>query len=466
MYATVVQALLGVPVAVKVMGIVLGVVILFSSGMLWSIHQTWHAALRRELDEHARALAADLARSCLVRDDGCDDAALRRRLAEARALDESVEYVLVQDSKGVVIAHTQQAQPLPELARANGLGPDGTAQLALVEVGEHRIHDAAAPIVGDPGRTLRVGISERRVWAEVAWLSRRLGVVTLSIAGLSLAGAWLLTRVLARPVHELVAATRSVREGRLDVAVPVRAKDEIGELATGFNAMAASLKEQARERQRLVRKAMGAAEAERKRLARELHDETGQALTSAIAGLSALETRSLPGSVGDQLAGIRALAEETLRDIQDVSRALRPSALDDFGLESALRRQCESMSERLGCSVELQTIGMDGKPRLSPEMEIALYRIVQESLTNAVRHGRARTVHVLLHRMESRVLVVVEDDGGGFDSSEWRAALRDGHLGLAGIEERAALFAGSVRVESAPGSGTSVFVELPFLGEA
>ena len=463
---TTVHALLSVPVAVKVMGIAFGTVILFSSGMLWSIHQTWHAALRRELDRTAQALAGDLARSCAGGGEGCDAAALQGRFDEARALDGSVEYVLVQNSNGGVIAHTHPSLPLPALAAARALVPLAGRPVARIEIGDDTIHDAATPIAGGGGMTLRVGISERRVGAEVAWLTRRLAMVTLAIAGVSLAAAWLLTRLLARPVHELVAATRSVREGRLDVSVAVHAKDEIGELATAFNEMAASLKEQARKRQRLVRKAMGAAEAERKRLARDLHDETGQSLTSVIAGLSAVESRPLPELVGKQLSGIRELAERTLRDIQDVSRALRPVALDDFGLERALRRQCESLSERLACSVELQALGMDGKPRLSPEMEIALYRIVQESLTNAVRHGRARTVHVLLHRMDSRILVVVEDDGEGFDSTAWRAAAHDGHLGLVGIEERAALFAGSVRVESSRGSGTSVFVELPLLGEA
>ena len=464
--ATVVRALLGVPVAVKVMGIALGVVIVFSFGMLWSIHGTWHAALRRELDGHAKALAADLARACAEDGEGCNDAALRRRLDEARALDESVDYFLVQDSRGAVIAHTLPAPPSPELASANGLGSGGGPHIALIEVQGERVHDAGASIHGGHGGTLRVGISERHIAAEVRWLARRLAIVTLAIASLSLAAAWVLTRILARPVYELVAATRSVREGKFDVAVPVRARDEIGELAAAFNEMTVSLQDRARERQQLLRKVLGAAEAERKRLSRELHDETGQALTSVIAGLGALEAGALPRHVGAQLAGIRGLAERTLRDIQDVSRTLRPSALDDFGLEGALRRQCETLSEGLGCSVELQTIGWDGKARLSPDMEIVLYRIVQESLTNAVRHGRALTVHVLLHRMESRVLVVVEDDGEGFDARGWRTASRDGHLGLAGIEERAALFAGTVRVESAPGSGTSVFVDLPLLGEA
>jgi signal transduction histidine kinase len=461
-----IRALLGVPVSIKVMGIVLGVVVLMGAGMLWSIHQTWHDVLRRELQDRARSLAADLARSSASDVAAGRVAELERRLLDAEELNEELDYVLVLDPRGAVVAHTGSAPPsfavLEEYAAVAG-----SARVTVVETPHGKIHVAVAPVPGGQGGTIHVGMGELRVAREVRWLTRQLATVTIAIAAIGLGAAWLLTRILARPVHELVATVQSVREGRLDVAVPVHARDEIGTLATAFNEMVAALSEKERQKQNLLRKVMGVAEAERKRLARELHDETGQALTSVIAELGALEARDTAGTVRERLAAIRLLAERTLRDVQDVSRALRPSVLDDLGLETALQRHCESLSDRLGVPVDMQSIGWDAQSRLSAEMEIALYRIVQESLTNAVRHARARSVHVLLHRMPSRVLVVVEDDGLGFDSRDWRGTSRDrGHLGLLGIEERANLLAGTLRVESAPGSGTSIFVELPLLGTA
>jgi two-component system sensor histidine kinase UhpB len=141
---------------------------------------------------------------------------------------------------------------------------------------------------------------------------------------------------------------------------------------------------------------------------------------------------------------------------------LRPSALDDLGLLAALQKHCATFAQRFGVSVDCQAVGLNGVARLPVKIETALYRIVQESLTNAVRHGQAQSIQVLVQRKESAVLTVIEDDGCGFEARDWRVrCLADDHLGLLGIEERAALFGGTLRVESRPGSGTSLFVEIP-----
>ena len=138
----------------------------------------------------------------------------------------------------------------------------------------------------------------------------------------------------------------------------------------------------------------------------------------------------------------------------------------DLGLVAALRRHCETFSRRFGVDVECESVGPDGAESLPAEAEVAVYRIAQEALSNAVRHGAARSVHVLLQRKKEAMLVIVEDDGHGFDASDWRArCARGGHLGLLGIEERAALLGGTLRVESRPGSGTSLFVEIPLPAE-
>jgi signal transduction histidine kinase len=387
---------------------------------------------------------------------------LSHRLAEARALNEGVEYLLVEDGARRVLAHTLPAPPSEELLRANRLDAGTEPRVVVIETAAGRIHDAVAPILGGRGGSLRVGMGEGRIAKDVRWLTRQVTAATLVVAVLGLGAAWGLTRILAHPIHDLVAVAHRVRGGALDADVRVHAKDEIGELAFAFNEMIAALRDKERQRQDLLRKVLAVGEDERKRLARELHDQTGQDLTSLIAGLGALEASAGAAPVSELLARLRELAERTLGGVQDVSRALRPSALDDLGLDAALRRQCDTMGRRFGATVELQSIGWDDAPRVSPEVEIALYRIVQESLTNAARHGRARSVQVLLQRMTSRVLIVVEDDGVGFDASDWRGLCRArGHLGLLGVEERASLLGGSLRVESSPGSGTSVFVEIP-----
>jgi signal transduction histidine kinase len=303
------------------------------------------------------------------------------------------------------------------------------------------------------------GFMRQHVGVESAILSRRLALVMAVTAVVGLALAWWLARVLTRPLHEMVAGTQRIQAGDLRVRLPVRAGDEIGELATAFNNMAAALEEKERARQKLLRRAIEAGEEERQRLARELHDQTGQLLTALIAGLGALETRATDDRQRAALVSLRELAAQTLGDIHDISRALRPAALDDLGLVAALEKHCASVADRFGKPVEFHRDGWTGSERLPGEIEVALYRIIQEALTNAVRHADATRIQVLAQRKPGAVLVAVADDGRGFDPAA--RGLNSDRLGLLGIEERAALLGGSACLESAPGGGTQLFVEIP-----
>jgi signal transduction histidine kinase len=205
-----------------------------------------------------------------------------------------------------------------------------------------------------------------------------------------------------------------------------------------------------------LRRVVEGQELERKRLARELHDETGQALTSVLLGLRSIEeaTRDQP-QVRESVLALRELVVSTLHDVRRLAVELRPKALDDFGLLPALERLAETFAEQTAIDVHLQTAL--GDERLDPEIETALYRIVQEALTNVVKHAQASTISVVLTKRGDSVTALIEDDGQGFDASERSG---DG-LGLLGIRERIALLRGRVAVESSEGSGTTVVVEVP-----
>jgi signal transduction histidine kinase len=204
-----------------------------------------------------------------------------------------------------------------------------------------------------------------------------------------------------------------------------------------------------------LRRVVEAQELERRRLARELHDETGQALTSILLGLKGLEERTGDEASRAAAEELRELVVSTLQDVRRLAVELRPTALDDFGLVAALERLAGSFSEQTGISVDFQTALAD--ERLPAEVETALYRIVQESLTNVVKHARARRVSILLARREGAVKAVVEDDGRGFDPTE----LRDDGFGLVGMRERLALIGGRLEVESGPEAGTTIAAEVP-----
>ena len=204
-----------------------------------------------------------------------------------------------------------------------------------------------------------------------------------------------------------------------------------------------------------LRRVVSAQEGERRRLARELHDETGQALTSILLGLKPLEDSLRDDASSGAVANVRALVVATLQDVRRLAVELRPAALDDFGLVSALERLTETFAEQTGLAVDFESaLGSD---RLPSDTETALFRIVQESLTNVVKHAQAQRVSISLTREGGFVTAVIEDDGTGFDA----ANTRDDAFGLSGMRERVALLDGGFEVESSPGVGTTIAVEVP-----
>ena len=204
-----------------------------------------------------------------------------------------------------------------------------------------------------------------------------------------------------------------------------------------------------------LRRVFEAQELERRRLALELHDETGQALTSVLLGLRAVEEAGSEEELRESAAALRELVVGTLQDVRQLALELRPKVLDDFGLEPALERLAQGFREQTGIAVDVEARLPRG--RLPSEVETALYRIVQESLTNIVKHARAGRVSILLTRKNGSVIAVIEDDGRGFEPREGSG---DG-LGLVGMRERMALLGGRLEIESARGAGTTIVVEVP-----
>jgi signal transduction histidine kinase len=203
-----------------------------------------------------------------------------------------------------------------------------------------------------------------------------------------------------------------------------------------------------------LRRAVEGQELERRRLARELHDETGQALTSILLGLSALEDANDSDALRTATQEVRDLVVATLQDVRRLAVELRPAALDDFGLAAALERLTENFAEQTGLAVELES-GL-GEERLPTDIETVLYRLVQEALTNVVKHAHAERVSIVLQRNERAVTAVVEDDGRGLSDGRGEEG-----LGLVGIRERVALVNGRFRIESSANAGTTLLVEVP-----
>lgn len=211
----------------------------------------------------------------------------------------------------------------------------------------------------------------------------------------------------------------------------------------------------------LLEKIMTAQEDERRRISRELHDDIGQSLTSLLVGLRVTEEDMNQAGMGERLRELRNITGQALQDVQRLARGLRPSVLDDLGLEEAIARFAADFAGMYGIHVDVaQDHGR--ADRLPPATETALYRIVQEALTNVGKHAGASNVSILLQRKPDQVQLIVEDDGRGFDArSVLEKSLTGHHLGLHGMRERAALLNGFISIESSPKAGTTIFVTIP-----
>jgi PAS domain S-box-containing protein len=197
-------------------------------------------------------------------------------------------------------------------------------------------------------------------------------------------------------------------------------------------------------------------ESERRYIASELHDEVGQALTSLMVGLQLIEKKAMDETARLEAAHMNQVLDSVMENLHRLAMDLRPASLDYLGLEAALQQHIEMMSERQGLKIEFAMTGIN--ERLPNNMEIVFYRIVQEALNNVARHARATYVDVLITQRDDCLVLIIEDDGIGFIPAE---AIKGTRLGLNGMRERAEMLGGKLTVESIPGKGSTVLVEVP-----
>ncbi len=287
---------------------------------------------------------------------------------------------------------------------------------------------------------------------------------------LSLLINFVLLHASFRPLFNLLRTIRAVAAGDTTRRVEHLAADsEIGELALSFNTMLDQLEASQRQQTLLIFQAQ---EEERRRVARELHDESSQDLTALLvhAEIMSQTLQSLPdtSSIADARAQIDAglrqlthLTQDTLEHIRTLALQLRPGILDDLGLHAALRWLAEDSRQRLQLPVELSIDGLEEALRSQPYNALyatTLFRIAQESLTNAARHAYARRVSIISSQDSRQVCLTIRDDGVGYDASAQSPG-----LGVTGMRERATLLGGKLLIASAPGKGTSIEARLPLV---
>ncbi len=422
------------------------------------------------------------------------------------------------DSAGMVFASTDPAQIMTASDHAGHVQKLISAGKALVGTC-HDCHEpsatqptgkdlmAFAPLQAAPW-AVAIREPESEALAPVHNLEKWfiwLGVGVL-LGGLLL--AWTLAQSIARPLGQLTKAANRITEGDLSTTVPRFGRDEVGRLAQAFETMRGRLRESLEQiqgwghqlegqvqkrtaelrqsnerlqrsmterarlyeelerrdaaRAELLRKVITAQEDERRRIARELHDETSQGLTTLVIGLddAATSTRTGRNHLPERLQDMKSMAVTVLENVHKIIYDLRPSLLDDLGLVAAARWYAESRLQPQGIETEVTITGRER--RLPPELETVLYRITQEAVNNIARHSGATHARLRMRFARRGIDLQVRDDGQGFDLPALEAKPGEMRgLGLMGMQERVALLDGQLKVQSAPGKGTEIDVYIP-----
>jgi two-component system sensor histidine kinase UhpB len=259
----------------------------------------------------------------------------------------------------------------------------------------------------------------------------------------------LLLRPAFRPLDDLAETMRRHDPLMPGVRVPVDGEPDVAAVAQAFNEMLDRLES---ERRDSARQALRVLEGERSRIARELHDEVGQTLTGAMLQIEALAAR-IPDDLRDELDELRETARSGTEDVRRIAKRLRPEALEDLGLQSALATLATSFGDQAQVNIRRR---LEPLVPLSKDEELVVYRVAQEALTNVARHAQATQVELRLHENNARAVLTVRDDGCGLGPGALPSA-----NGIRGMRERAMLIGAQLHIDSGPGRGTEIKLSIP-----
>ena len=466
--------ILSFPIFLKILGIGFLTAVLFGAITLLETRSSTSQILYQLLEQRTLSMGRSLADTIGRPASTGDYYAIRRHLQEAQKTFPEIRYIVVRNPDDKIVATTFENRIPPDLLSISSpvCPPQCTAQ--TIGSDEGIIMDIRFPVVGGYAGSVQIGVLDRMVSHELSALTSKVLWGLFLCMAIGIAFALLLTGILTRPIHHLVQSANQIREGKFETRANVFSNDEIGSLAVAFNQMAEALMQyrhevQAKEKARLslIERTVQVQEDERKSISRELHDHFGQSLLALLLQVQSgckyspgkCEYATLPGSLCSTM-------ENTIRQIiEDVHRlawGMRPSILDDYGLESALARHIEEVSKTAGLEIDTQLISPDGLQRLPSRIEVSLFRIAQEAITNIIRHAKATHASVVVLRQPHEITMLVEDNGRGFDLAMTQEK-GDQCLGLMGMKERVNLLGGSFVVESVPGEGTTIRVRIPLV---
>lgn len=455
----------------RVLAMALSIIVLLSAAIGLIVWHSLDDIISQQLQKRGAELANHVALSAgdyILMEDVYN---LHELAAQTAASSEDVRYILIVDSNKRLLAHTfHSGIPKALLADAPEFGAQKTTLFAS---DEGPIHDIVVPIESGAIGYVRLGMTEQYARGLMNRYARDILTAVFAVCLLAVFLSRRFSARVTKPIRNLVHVVESITKGNLMAQADSDDTVEIGRLAVAFNEMAASLVKASADREALlselrakdqmrdtlIAKLMTAQEDERKRISRELHDETSQALTSLMLTMRALAEDAPNRAQKEALLVGRNVAADILRGVRDLAVELRPPALDDLGLAAALESYSDKFAARHALDIDLRITGR--QIAIDDQRAVALYRIVQESLSNVAQHAGATAVSIDIAFEPDHIAVTIADDGRGLSESDLARAQRERRLGLYGMRERVELLQGTFAIRPSPSGGVALCITIP-----
>lgn len=459
----------------KILGAIMFSLFFLTSILGWIIWESFSSMMAEDLMKRGDNIAKNVAEisSDYVLFD--DQYAVDNLINETKKVDEEIRYILVFDSHRMLYAHTFQNPKLLPKGILNAHPPKGiiSQDYAILSSDEGNIHDVIVPIEEGEVGYVRVGMSEERSLNYIYSRIAKLLIATLFVSISAIGIAYFATRMITKPINTLVDVALGISKGNLSLRAIETSNDEIGKLAQAFNEMTDNLINSNNEvdfllkelqqknllRDKLIYKLISAQEDERKRISRELHDETSQALTSLMVTMRIMANEAKDNEQRELLYTSRDIAAGILKQIRDLAVELRPPILDKMGLVSAIKKYARIFGEKHKLEVLLYL--PDDDVAIAEYATLALYRIVQESMNNVVKHTKATEIWIALDFNKQWVNLTINDNGQGIYEADFEKAKQHNRLGIHGMKERAELMGGEFSISTNEMGGAVISVSLP-----
>ena len=444
--------------------------LLIGSLLLYTTSENMERELDRSGLEIGQAMSAVISNDILLD----DRFSMTERLMRIQSLNDQIRYIIVSHPNGQILASTFTNGIPAGLPLTRQPRPDRAVDTMIFDSNEGYIREVLCPIDDGLVGYFRIGLSENKM---AAVMKQRFLEMIFLIFLICLLSSWLATRYarsFLKPIQYMVAAVRQLGRGNYRVKVAADAPDDVGRLAKAFNSLSSQLYAKKQENSRLVEalrekekmrmwlisQLFSAREDERRRISRELHDETSQSMVTMLAYLRIIMDKTGDGETRGLLCDVRDLMKETLEGLRRLAVNLHPPLLDDLGLVVAIEKYVDTF-RRTQPHIQIAFTPQGDFSRLSRPISLLCYRFVQEALANIVRHSQADTVDITITAAEEMLTLSITDNGVGFSRETLEKARLDNHLGIVSMRERTELLNGEFYIDSQPDGGTCIVITLP-----